>query len=150
MGLREGVGAVAAHPHRRDHPGLRHLDAGRPQRRVAGQRRRGQGVEGELRRVQAQGGEVRQEVAGGAHVTLSSGFGCVMVPVTRSRVSFVAGRQSHKVRVLVSTSARALASMPTLFFIIMKQSSCTREYTSSCTRLYVNFIKQPPGLANLH
>ena len=68
MGLREGVRAVAAHPHRRDHPGLRHLDAGRPQRRVAGQRRRGQGVEGKLHRVQAEGGEVRQEISGGTHV----------------------------------------------------------------------------------
>ena len=91
MGIREGLRAVVTHSHSGDDPGLGHLYARRPKRRVAGQRRRGQGVEGELRRVQAQGGEVRQEVAGGAHVTLSSGFGCVMVPVTRSRVSFVAG-----------------------------------------------------------
>ena len=39
-------------------------------------------------------------------------------------------RQSHKVRVLVSKSALILASTPTLFFIIMKQSWCTRECTS--------------------
>ena len=68
MGIREGVRAVVAHSHGGDDPGLRHLDAGRPQRRVAGQRGRGQGVEGKLHRVQAQGGEVRQEISGGTHV----------------------------------------------------------------------------------
>ena len=75
VGLREGVGAVAAHPHRGDDPGLGHLDARRPQRRVAGQRRRGQGVEGELHRVQAEGGEVRQEISGGTHVKRGEGGG---------------------------------------------------------------------------
>ena len=71
----EGLGAVAAHPHRGDDPGLGHLDARRPQRRVAGQRGRGQGVEGKLHRVQAEGGEVCQEISGGTHVKRGEGGG---------------------------------------------------------------------------
>ena len=40
MGLRETGGALAARAHGRDDPPLRHLDARRPELRIARQRRR--------------------------------------------------------------------------------------------------------------
>lgn len=68
MGLREGFRALAAGPHRRDDPDLGDLDAGRPERRVARERGRGQGVAGGVPGVQAESGPVCSEESGGVLV----------------------------------------------------------------------------------
>lgn len=65
MGLREGFRALAAGAHRRNDSNIGDLDAGRSQRRIAGERRRGQGVARGVSRIQAESGAMCSEESRG-------------------------------------------------------------------------------------